>query len=140
MKITICGSIKFTENMSQISGQLLKNGHETELPLTSIKILSGELTLEEFERESEGENRKIQDDVIRKYYEKIKESEAILVANYDKNGIRNYIGGNTFLEIGFAYVLNKKIFLFNEIPEIGYSDEIKAMQPVILGGDLSKIY
>ncbi len=85
MKITICGSIKFTENMSQISGQLLKNGHETELPLTSIKILSGELTLEEFERESEGENRKIQDDVIRKYYEKIKESEAILVANYDKN-------------------------------------------------------
>lgn len=133
MKITICGSIKFTENMSQISGQLLKNGHETELPLTSIKILSGELTLEEFERESEGENRKIQDDVIRKYYEKIKESEAILVANYDKNWIRNYIGGNTFLEIWFAYVLNKKIFLFNEIPEIWYSDEIKAMQPVILG-------
>ncbi len=140
MKITICGSIKFTENMSQISGQLLKNGHETELPLTSIKILSGELTLEEFERESEGENRKIQDDVIRKYYEKIKESEAILVANYDKNWIRNYIGGNTFLEIWFAYVLNKKIFLFNEIPEIWYSDEIKAMQPVILGWDLSKIY
>jgi len=59
--------------------------------------------------------------------------------NYDKRGIKNYIGGNSFLEMGFAHILQKKIFLLNGIPEIIYSDEIKAMQPTVLNGDLSKI-
>ncbi len=62
-----------------------------------------------------------------------------LAVNIDKKGIKNYIGGNTFLEMGFAHVLDKKIFLLNEIPDISYKDEIKAMQPIILNGDLSKI-
>ncbi len=59
--------------------------------------------------------------------------------NLTKKGIDNYIGGNTFLEMGFAYVLAKKIFLWQDIPEMIYTDEIKAMQPIILNGDLNKI-
>jgi len=60
--------------------------------------------------------------------------------NYDKRGIKNYIGGNTLMEIGFAHVLNKKIFLLNPIPEIPfYKSEIEAVRPVILNGDLSKV-
>jgi predicted RNA-binding protein with PUA domain len=50
-----------------------------------------------------------------------------------------YIGGNSFLEVGFAHVLNKKIFLFNEIPDCLFKDELIAMQPIILGEDLKKI-
>ena len=38
-------------------------------------------------------------------------ADAVLVLNYDKKGIKNYIGGNTLMEIGFAHVLNQKIFL-----------------------------
>lgn len=41
--------------------------------------------------------------------------------------------------MGFAYVLKKKIFLLNPIPELSYSDEIKAMKPIVLDGDLKKI-
>ena len=63
-----------------------------------------------------------------------------MVLNHDKNGVANYIGGNSFLEMGFAYVLGKKIFLLNEIPESKLiKQEIVAMQPKILNGDLSKI-
>jgi len=62
-----------------------------------------------------------------------------LVANYNKREIQNYIGGNSFLEMGFAHILRKKIFLLNEIPEMIYSDEIKAMQPIILNGILSDV-
>jgi predicted RNA-binding protein with PUA domain len=65
--------------------------------------------------------------------------DAILILNLEKNNIKGYIGGNTFLEMGFAHVLNKKIFLLNEIPEMGYKDEIVAMKPVILEGDLNRI-
>ena len=54
----------------------------------------------------------------------IQKSDAILVLNLTKNGIENYIGGNTFLEMGFAHVLEKKIFVYNKLPDVGYKDEI----------------
>ena len=41
--------------------------------------------------------------------------------------------------MGFAHVLNKKIFLFNDIPDMFYKDEIKAMNPIIIDRDLTKI-
>jgi len=53
--------------------------------------------------------------------------------------VQNYIGGNTFLEMAFAHILDKPIYLQNPIPEILYKDEIIAMQPIILNGDLSRI-
>ena len=82
---------------------------------------------------------KIENDYIKAHYNFILENEAILVLNHDKNGIKNYVGGNTLMEIGFAYVNNKKIFLLNPIPEMSYTDEIRAVDPIILNGDLSLI-
>ena len=69
----------------------------------------------------------------------IKSGEAILVCNFDKKEIKNYIGGNSFLEIGFAYILGKKIFILNSIPEMFYKAEIIGMEPIILDGDLTKV-
>ncbi|MFQ5770208.1 MAG: hypothetical protein ACE5HX_06710, partial [bacterium] len=46
---------------------------------------------------------------MREHFEKIKKSDAILVVNPDKDGKKNYIGGNTLLEMGLAFFLNKKI-------------------------------
>lgn len=92
--------------------------------------------------ESGGEStkNKIEGDLIRRYYKAIKSANAVLAINETKNKIQNYIGRNTLLEISFAHVLNKKIFLLNPIPKIKfYRSEIKAMRPIILNGDLSKI-
>lgn len=143
MKITICSSIDFTYEVKEIADKLEKIGHEVEIPLTSQKILRGELTLEDFKKEKEengdGFVRKVKDDVIRRYFEIIKNSDAVLIVNLPKKGIDNYIGGNTFLEMGFAHVLRKKIYLLNPIPESSYRDELVAMQPVVLDGDLEKI-
>jgi nucleoside 2-deoxyribosyltransferase len=127
---------------------LIAQGYEVDIPLTSQKIINGELTLEDFLSEKakngdavfrESAMKKNKDDLIKRYYNKINEADAILVLNIEKKGIANYIGGNTFLEMGFAYVLNKKIYLFNNIPELSYKDEMVAMQPLILNGDFSKI-
>ncbi|HPT08201.1 MAG TPA: hypothetical protein PLE28_00700 [bacterium] len=77
---------------------------------------------------------------IKWYYDAIVNSDAILVLNFDKKGIKNYVGGNTLMEIGFAHVNNKKIFLLNEVPEdVSYFDEIKAMTDIVLDGNLEKI-
>ncbi len=148
MKIVVCGSIEFTPKIKEAADTLTGHGHKVEIPITSQRIIDGELTLEDFLREKEinGDTsfrknieRKIKDDVIKRYFNIIKESDAILVLNYEKKGVAGYIGGNTFLETGFAHVLNKKIFLLNPVPEMGYKDEIVAMQPTVLDGDLSKI-
>ena len=63
-------------------------------------------------------------------------SDAILVLNIDKKGIKNYIGGNTFLEMGKAFDKGIPIFLLNNIPEkIMYREELIAMQPIVVGTD-----
>lgn len=148
MNIVICGSIDFTPDIKKAADTLTALGHTVDIPLTSKRILEEEISMEDFLRErhskgkdgiSESTERKINDNVIKRYFDIIQKSDAILVLNIDKKNTSGYIGGNTFLEIGFAHVLNKKIFLLNEIPEMPYTDEIRAMQPIILNGNIAKI-
>lgn len=142
MKIAICGSLNFTHEIKKLADELLLLGFEVQILLSSEKILKGIFSLDEIKKEKEtGEfsNRAIKYDSIRGYWKIINDFDAILVANYDKNNIKNYIGGNTFLEMGFAHILNKKIFLLNDIPDMIYIDEIKTMQPIIINGNLKKV-
>ena len=142
MKIAICGSLDFTTEMLEMKNSLEKLGHEARMPFTAVKIINGEITLEQIKNSKDAGKMfelSIKNNAIRKWFSVIKESEAILVLNYDKKGIKNYIGGNTFLEIGFAHILDKKKFILNPLPELSYVDEIYAMETTVLNGDLSKI-
>jgi predicted RNA-binding protein with PUA domain len=136
MKIVICGSMSFAFQMVDIKKELIKNEHEVVLPRNVEKYAEKILT-EETAHESI--KNKIEEDLIRDYFKKIKNADAILVVNVNKKGVSGYIGGNSFLEMGFAHILNKPIFILNEIPKMIYTDEIIAMQPVVLSGDLSKL-
>ena len=142
MKITICSSLDFTKEIGEVAEQLKALGHEVFLPHTAEQILSGVLDLSDIKKEKElgiASDRSIRNNAIINHYKKIKKSNAILALNYKKKGIKNYIGGSVFLEMGFAYVLGKKIFLWKDIPYMSYTDEIKAMKPVVLNGDLNNI-
>ena len=142
MKITICSSLSFIKEITEINTKLIKLGHEVKLPRTAELVINGELTQEQIIKEKKnGEflKRFIEYDAIRLHNKHIKNSDAILILNFDKNGIKNYIGGAVFLELGFAHVNNKKIFMLNDIPEISYKEEILAMQPIIIKGDLNKV-
>jgi len=142
MKISICASIQFTDQIKEVADKLTLMGHEVVIPDGSERIINGEITMEQFlanAESGEGAAQKIKHDVIREYFKKIGKSDAILVLNYTKKNIQNYIGGNTLLEISFAHVQYRKIFLYNPIPEISYKEEIIAMQPVIINGNLNLI-
>lgn len=132
MYITICGSVSFAKEMIEIKENLEQRGDIVVVPANIENYASGTMDIE-------NKWEKMELDVIRAYYEKIKNSDAILVLNYDKNNISNYVGGNSLIEIAFAHVLNKKIFLLNPIPQMSYSDEIEAMKPIIINRDLDKI-
>ncbi len=137
MTITICGSMKFHEEMRDVKAQLERMGHTVFVP-KSIGLMDT-VGYVHPEDDEERITAKIEHDFIRAHFKKVQDADAILVLNYDKKGIANYIGGNTFLEIGLAFWLGKKIFLLNLIPEMDYKTEMHAMQPVILAGDLAKI-
>ena len=59
--------------------------------------------------------------------------------NFEKNGQVNYIGGATFLEIFRAFDIGNKIFLYNPIPQNIFEDELKAMDPTVINGDLKLV-
>lgn len=140
MKITICGSMKHAKKMVETYSKLKALGHEPIMhqDVFGIADRTAKKLIEGMAKDHAEVKRKY--NFIKIWYGLIMSGDAILVCNYDKSGIKNYIGGNTLMEIGFAYVADKKIFLLNSIPEeVSYSDEIKAMADVVLDGDLSKI-
>src|SRR6266567_735064 len=138
MKITICGSISQAEKLVEIYNELKALGHEPMMHEKMFTIASGEL--DEVPDGVEHAEVKRKNNYIKWWHDLIMSGDAIVVGNFDKKGIANYIGANTFLEIGFAHVADKKVFLYNPIPEeVPYVDEIKAMVDVVLDGDLRKI-
>lgn len=139
MKIVICGSSKFRHEMVEYMEKLEKLGHNVFVHEHYIKSVRGEMPelMERVNREHAA--LKKEQNYIKQYHDEIKNSDAILVLNFDKNGIKNYIGGNTLMEMGFAHVNDKKIFLLNPIPNVSYKDEIEAMVDEVINGDLSKI-
>ena len=146
MKITICGSIAFQDEALSVKEKLEKLGHEVGMWPLKLKNGKGQLiSAKEYYkiRRIANENEKwVWDrkaELILEHFEKIARSDAILVANYDKNDVKGYIGGNTLMEMGLAFFLKKKIYLLNQIPELSYKEEILGVRPIILNGDLSKI-
>lgn len=146
MKITICGSIAFYEKMFEVKKALEKLGHIVKLPPFEVKDESGKMIpVKEYynRRKSETENiswiwdRK--EEAMLLHFEKIEWCDAIIVLNYEKNGVKDYVGANTLIEMGIAQYLKKKIYLLNSIPEISYKEEILGMKPIVIYEDFKKI-
>lgn len=136
MKITICGSMNFSREMIEYGNKLEALGIEP-LVAPTVKLYL-EKNRDEFDS-AETAALKKKYDVIRRHIDYIKSSDGILVLNFDRKGIANYIGANTFLEIGYAFAFEKDIFLLNDIPDQPIKDEILAMGTNVINGDLREI-
>jgi hypothetical protein len=136
MKIGIVGSMQFAEKMIETKLALEKLGHLVFVSMETESLVGKS----DKEKETIKLDQKFNKNAIKEFWHKMDGSDAVLVLNYDKNGVANYIGGNSLLDIGIAYYLNQKIFLMNPIPEIPYyKSEIEAVNPIIINEDLSKI-
>lgn len=129
--------MSFAQEMHHVATQLQQQGHQVHLPEGTLDYASAGVGMID---KPEDAALKLENDLIRKHYALIEGSDAVLIVNLNKGGVENYFGANSFLEIGFAHVLNKKIFLLNGIPEIAFCrEEVEAMQPTVIGGDLSRV-
>jgi hypothetical protein len=135
MKIAIVGSMVFVKEMLATKTDLKKNGHE----VFTSNFAEDYVRLPIDQVEAKTDYDKNNNDGLKEFCVLIENSEAVLALNYTRKGIENYIGGNAFLELGYAFILGKKIYFLNPIPEMIYTSELVAMKPVILHGDLSNI-
>lgn len=146
MKITICGSAAFIDKMEPVAEQLIKLGHEVKGMPKKFTDADGKewrtLDYDKFKKSQPFDSAEFLNnhhERIREHFDKVAWADAILVTNYNKNGVANYIGPNTLMEIGLAFYLHKKIYLLNPVPDVAWKEELLGMRPVVLGGELSKL-
>ncbi len=135
MKVCVCCSLSFTDKVKGIAKELEKLGHEVLLP---NGVMIDAIHKPNFDPVAAKHDNGY--DAIREHFKKIKDSDAVLVCNYAKNDVENYIGANTFLEMGFAYYINKPIFALNPLPDYKYvNDELLSFGVKNINGDLLMI-
>lgn len=123
MKIIIIGSMKFYPEFVKLKQEIEKLGNKVIIPMPD----------EYYEKSG-----KIKIDSMQDYNKEIETSDAILVANYEKNNIKNYIGVNSIMETGIAFNRKKKVFILNEIPD-NCKEEFNAIGVIELKGNLGNI-
>ena len=135
MKIFVICSKRFYDRIPEIKKCLEDKKHEVELP----NCFDDPSAEEKYRGLGLEEHAKWKSGMFKHSIDVIEKNDAVLVLNFKKEEIENYIGGATFLEMYDAFRLGKKIFLYNDIPEGMLKDEIIGFSPILINGDLSKI-
>ena len=135
IKIFICASKHFYDKVPAIKLALEAQGNVVHLP----NGFDNPALEAKLHSKSPEEHSLWKAGMLRKDKKIISQNDAILVLNFEKHGIQNYIGGSVFLEMYIAFDLGKKIFLLNVIPEGLLKDEILGINPKVIIGNLSKI-
>jgi hypothetical protein len=135
MKILLICSKQFYPEIQKIKEQLEIKGHKVFLP-NCIKDPSTEQRYKDLGKK---EHAKFKKKMFKQSAKTIKKMNAVLVLNFEKNNIPNYIGGATFLEMYEALKKGKKIYMYNDVGTSILSDEINGFDPIIINGNLNLI-
>ena len=139
MKILIICSKKFYSKIEKVKKILEEKDIEVFLPI----CYDDPTTEQRMWDLGKEEHQKFKAKMFRQSEDTISKMDAVLVLNFDKEKdgkvYKNYIGGATFLEMYDAFRLNKKIFLYNAIPEGMLYDEIEGFGSIVINGNLDLI-
>jgi len=139
MKVLIICSKKFYNSIPSIKERLEKNNHIVYLP----NCYDHPDTEDKMKILGQKEHQKFKAKMFRQSEKVIKNMDAVLVLNFDKEKdgkiLKNYIGGATFLEMYDAFRFNKKIYLLSDIPVGILTDEIEGFNPIIINGNIDLI-
>lgn len=120
MILTLCGSMKFAKQTFDISKKLEDLGHKA-LYATDLKFFIDDEGKKD--REDNFTKNEITQEVkeswakpMLDHFALIDNSDAILVLNFEKKGIKNYIGSSSFVEMYYAWGMGKTVYLLNDIP------------------------
>jgi len=140
--ITICASAAHYRQVLDVEKQLKTIGFKVKIPKTAnIMKKNNDFDVTHYKtwyKDSGDYHKKTK--LMDAHFKKVLESDAILVTNYEKNGLQGYIGGNALMEMTLAYVNKKPIFVLNPIDEdLGIKEEIYGLKSIFINGDLEII-
>lgn len=120
-RLVLCGSRTFKDYIIKLGQVLEKDGFEVVIPKEFlVPMCKRDHSMLHF---SEIQNER---------------TDYVLVVNEEKNGIKNYIGANSFAEIAMGFYFGKKVFLKNDIYE-PFADELIGWGVIPLKGHLENI-
>lgn len=115
-KVVICSSRIFQQKSQNWKKKLENLGYD----VIKVPLLANQNSLEDYKN------------VHTLHYKKIAETDILLILNFEKNGIKNYIGASVFAEIAYAIGLNIslgkniEIYCINNLPKSSpYTEELK---------------
>src|SRR3989304_2260439 len=97
MKIMIVGSMAFAKEMVKTKKELEKLGHKACVPHGIEDHLKDKDFVEKLDENYE---YCIKHNIMKKCFDQVAESDAVLVLNLKRNGVRGYIGVSALMEIG----------------------------------------
>lgn len=140
--ICICSSADFYRHASEVAEELKKMGYKVKVPVNlGIMKKAGNFNAADYRTWYQDESTyKRKTYLMNSHFDKVASSDAVLVVNDKKRGISGYIGANALMEMGLGFYLKKPIYILNEAPkDVPVYEEVRAMNSIILNGDLGKI-
>jgi hypothetical protein len=142
MRIVICSSASFYKKVVEIAAELEKLGYEVAVP-SAVRHMqeSGDFDVNHYKTWFQNKDDYYKKtSLIREHFKEITAGDVVLVLNYEKHGVKNYIGGNVLVEMAVAFYLNKPIYVLNELPEeSSFLEEIISLGSISLHGKLQNL-
>lgn len=141
-EIVICSSAAFYPQVVKVEEELKKLGFKVSIPLTANTMKkTGDFRVETYKIwQNDPTAYKRKTFLTKHHFNKILKGDIVLVLNYEKNGMPGYIGGAVLAEMAVGLHYGKKIYVLNPMAEsVSYAEELFAMLPIILNGDLKLI-
>jgi hypothetical protein len=140
--VTICSSAHFYQQAVAIKVELEALGYEVLVPQTARRMEeTGDFDVSHYKTwygDANDYHKKTA--LMQGHFNEISKGDAILVLNYEKHGVPNYIGGNVLMEMAIAFYLKKPIYILNTIPaESPFLEEIIGLGSKPLNGELKTI-
>lgn len=123
------------KEMLDAQERLQKLGHEVDVPCdTDLHVQDPELR-NDFERDAKHVK---ENNIMRRCFELVAQSDAVLVLNHRHNDVDGYVGASALMEVGIATYLDKKLFILYP-PTERYRHELSVLGGIVIDGEFSKI-
>lgn len=131
VSISICGSMVFADQMEAIANSLGLLGCEALTPAKEERD-------QDWSDLSDASLIALKRSYVDRHLEKIRRSDAVLVANYRKHEIEGYLGPNTLIEAAFAYTLSIPVLFLHDPSQQPCGLECLAISSGMLDGEPTK--
>ena len=140
--ITICSSATFYRQVIEYKKQLEQAGFRVLVPITALKMMrSGDYTVSRHKLWYNNPSTYYQKTAKMKgHLRQVEKGDVALVLNFTKKKISGYIGGNVLIEMFYAWLKKKPIYVLNPVSDrCTVKEEVLGMTPIMLNGDLGPL-